>query len=75
MNLMSEQKLPLTSLAIGGYRSFGDVQRFEKLAQVNLFIGQNNCGKSNVLRFVHEVYSSSLEINKQFTLGSVDVSS
>lgn len=51
------QDLPLNSFAIGGYRSFGrSVQRFEKLSQINLFIGQNNCGKSNILRFIHEVY-------------------
>lgn len=47
----------LKSLAFGGYRSFGDIQRFTKFSKVNLFIGQNNCGKSNVLRFIHEVYS------------------
>ncbi|HLO98352.1 MAG TPA: ATP-binding protein, partial [Fimbriimonas sp.] len=43
--------------AIGGYRSFGKtIQRFGHLAQINLFIGQNNCGKSNILRFLHDVY-------------------
>ena len=54
---MTEHNLPLTSFAIGGFRSFGDkIQRFGKLSQINLFIGQNNCGKSNVLRFLHDVY-------------------
>jgi energy-coupling factor transporter ATP-binding protein EcfA2 len=54
---MKMQNLPLSSFAIGGYRSFGkSVQRFAKLSQINLFIGQNNCGKSNILRFLHDIY-------------------
>lgn len=57
---MSENKLPLSSFSIGGYRSFGDkVQRFGKLSRINLFIGQNNCGKSNILRFLHDIYPGS----------------
>ncbi|HZW26694.1 MAG TPA: ATP-binding protein [Gallionella sp.] len=54
---MENHELPLHSFAIGGYRSFGKtVQRFGHLSQINLFIGQNNCGKSNILRFLHDVY-------------------
>lgn len=71
---MTEEDLPLTSFAIGGFRSFGDeVQRFEHLSQINLFIGQNNCGKSNVLRFLHVVYPhlSSGE-NKAINLSQLD---
>lgn len=48
-------KIP--NLAIGGYRSFGSVQYFDKFSKINLFIGRNNCGKSNVLRFLKEVYT------------------
>ena len=52
----------LPNLAIAGYRSFGkQPQYFEKFAKVNIFIGQNNAGKSNVLRFLHEVYSQASE--------------
>jgi hypothetical protein len=48
----------IPNLAIAGYRSFGkQPQYFEQFAKVNIFIGQNNAGKSNVLRFLHEVYS------------------
>lgn len=48
----------IPNLAISGYRSFGKTpQYFEKFAKVNIFIGQNNAGKSNVLRFLHEIYS------------------
>ena len=45
--------------AIAGYRSFGaDLQKIGPLAQINLFIGQNNSGKSNVLLFLHDHYAS-----------------
>lgn len=43
------------SLSIAGYRSFGpDPQRFAKFAKINILIGQNDSGKSNVLRFIDE---------------------
>jgi predicted ATPase len=46
----------IPNLAIAGYRSFGkQPQYFERFAKINVFIGQNNAGKSNVLRFLHEV--------------------
>lgn len=48
----------LKNLAIGGYRSFGSVQYFDKFAKINLFIGRNNSGKSNILRFINEIYSN-----------------
>lgn len=44
------------NLAIGGYKSFGQsTQRFERFRKVNLLIGQNNCGKSNVLLFINNI--------------------
>ncbi|HQS58670.1 MAG: hypothetical protein B7Y56_11185 [Gallionellales bacterium 35-53-114] len=70
---MSEQNLPIISFAIGGYRSFGNkVQRFGKLSRINLFIGQNNSGKSNVLRFLHDVYPSWVNGNNSFNLGPLE---
>ncbi|HEY1683669.1 MAG TPA: ATP-binding protein [Tepidisphaeraceae bacterium] len=49
----------LDGLALGGYRSFGDKPQFiAPLEKINLFIGPNNCGKSNVLRFVHEHFAA-----------------
>lgn len=52
----------ISNLAIAGYRSFGkEPQYFERFAKVNIFIGQNNAGKSNVLRFLHEIYSQASE--------------
>lgn len=48
----------IPNLAIAGYRSFGkQPQYFDNFEKINIFIGQNNAGKSNVLRFLHEVYS------------------
>lgn len=41
-------------LAMGGYRSIRDLQALGPLSKVNLLAGQNNAGKSNVLRFVSE---------------------
>lgn len=57
--------LPIKNLAIGGYRSFGkDIQYFDNFEKVNLFIGRNNSGKSNILRFISEVLSRDSEENK-----------
>lgn len=48
----------IPSLLLGGYRSFGrQEQKFSRFATINLLIGPNNSGKSNVLRFIHDVYS------------------
>src|SRR4051812_20932482 len=41
-------------ISIGGYRSFGAVQRMGPFSKINIFIGSNNSGKSNILKFIHE---------------------
>jgi hypothetical protein len=38
-------------ISIGGFRSFGSVQRIAPLSKINVLIGPNNCGKSNILQF------------------------
>lgn len=43
----------LEGFGIGGYRSFGDQQLLGPLAKINLIAGQNNSGKSNILRFIN----------------------
>lgn len=44
----------LDGFRISGYRSFGaDPIDIPDLQRVNVFIGKNNCGKSNILRFIH----------------------
>lgn len=48
----------LKNFAFSGYRSFGsELQMFEKLGKINLFIGPNNCGKSNILKFIKHAFS------------------
>jgi AAA15 family ATPase/GTPase len=43
----------IDGIGISGYRSFGqEVQRIGPFKKINLIIGQNNSGKSNVLRFL-----------------------
>jgi predicted ATPase len=77
---MEEFNNLINSFSIGGYRSFGsDVQRFRNLSKVNLFIGKNNSGKSNILRFIcgfyPEVFSNSfnsLKKSKNFALSDLD---
>jgi hypothetical protein len=49
----------IKNLAIAGYRSFGkDPQCFDNFTKVNLFIGRNNSGKSNIIRFLSEIVSN-----------------
>jgi len=51
------EKAFVESLLLAGYRSFGRrAQRFEKFSKINLLIGPNNSGKSNILRFLHQFY-------------------
>lgn len=43
---------------LSGYRSFGhDLQLLGPFGKINLLIGKNNSGKSNVLRFIQKHYS------------------
>lgn len=52
----------LHGFLIAGYRSFGpEPVRIPDLKKVNVFIGSNNSGKSNILRFVHRLSSFSQE--------------
>ena len=43
----------IDGLGIAGYRSFGpEVQRFGPFGKVNMIVGKNNSGKSNILRLI-----------------------
>ncbi|MCY7274719.1 MAG: AAA family ATPase [Phormidesmis sp. CAN_BIN44] len=67
------ENLLLPNLALKGYRSFGPQwQRFSHLGKVTLLIGQNNCGKSNVLRFIHDWLAGMLGQSKKSVLGDHD---
>lgn len=49
----------LKGFGFSGYRSFGDkLAKVAPLRKVNLIIGKNNIGKSNILKFLNEQYSS-----------------
>ncbi len=53
-NLLMTALLP--NLAFAGYRSFGkERQYFDRFTKINILIGRNNSGKSNVLRVIKEV--------------------
>jgi hypothetical protein len=67
----------LEGLGIGGYRSFGELQLIGPLAKINLLAGQNNSGKSNVLRFLHGPFLQLLQGiqssgNMSLNLGPLD---
>jgi AAA domain, putative AbiEii toxin, Type IV TA system len=52
-----KESIIIRNLAIAGYRSFGaEPQYFPRFSKINLLIGQNNAGKSNVIRFLSEIY-------------------
>jgi hypothetical protein len=70
---MGEQEsIFIDGLGIAEYRSFGqDVQRIGPLKKINFFIGQNNCGKSNILTFLKQHYATALRC-EALKLTSVD---
>ncbi|MGB4068845.1 MAG: AAA family ATPase [Nitrospira sp.] len=48
----------IDGFGLAGYRSFGgQIQKIGPFRKINLFIGQNNCGKSNLLLFLKQRYS------------------
>lgn len=47
----SDQRVLLPGFGLGGYRSLRDLQAVGPLGKVTLVAGQNNSGKSNILRF------------------------
>lgn len=66
-------QLPISAISVSGYRSFGATkQRFERLAKINLFIGQNNSGKSNILRLLQHVYPAMSAMSGGLKLDPLD---
>lgn len=66
----------LAGFSIEGFRNFaGKPQTVENLSRVNIFIGTNNSGKSNVLRYIERVVAPALAPgrHKAVTLGGIDV--
>jgi hypothetical protein len=57
---MSDELL-IPGFGFSGYRSVGsEPLRFPETKKINLIIGQNNAGKSNILCFLHQLYPSIL---------------
>ncbi|KZM35790.1 AAA family ATPase [Oerskovia enterophila] len=53
----------LTGFGVAGYRSFGEqMQYIGPLTKINLVVGQNNAGKSNVLRFAEFLCARKAEL-------------
>ncbi|MHC5053997.1 MAG: AAA family ATPase [Planctomycetota bacterium] len=56
------------------YRSFGNtLQRIGPLGNINFLVGQNNAGKSNVIRFVQNNYKHLVEATKVGNKGTTIV--
>ena len=54
-----ESHIFIDGIGLSGYRSFGDeVQRIGPFGKINLFIGKNNSGKSNIILFLKQHYSN-----------------
>jgi predicted ATPase len=46
----------IEGIGISNYRSFADLQLVGPFKKINLFIGQNNSGKSNIIQFLQRHY-------------------
>ncbi len=47
----------IEGFGISGYRSFGkNIQRIGPLSKINIFAGQNNSGKSNILNYLINIF-------------------
>jgi predicted ATP-dependent endonuclease of OLD family len=59
----SDMNVFIDGVGIAEYRSFGsEMQRIGPFRKINLFIGQNNSGKSNILRFLVSHYGRFIEL-------------
>jgi hypothetical protein len=54
----------IDGFTIGSYLSFGTPQRIGPLSKINIFIGQNNAGKSKILQYVSSSYVQWLETSR-----------
>ena len=51
----------IDGIGISGYRSFGELQLIGPFSKANVFIGQNNVGKSNILLFLCQHFARVVE--------------
>lgn len=48
----------ITQFTISGYKSFGNEKRINSIKKLNLIYGENNSGKSNLLKFLSLIFTS-----------------
>ncbi len=49
----------IDGVIISGYRSFGaEPQRIGPFEEINILVGRNNCGKSNIIKFLRDHFPS-----------------
>ncbi|MES0094587.1 ATP-binding protein [Mesorhizobium sp. M0030] len=66
-------RLPIYGFKIEGFRSvYREVQEIGPLERINIFIGQNNSGKSNVIRYISRYLSATLG-SKKVTVAPTDI--
>jgi AAA15 family ATPase/GTPase len=59
-----ESNIFIDGIGLSGYRSCGDeVQRIGPFGKINLFIGKNNSGKSNISLFLKKHYTKTIDFN------------
>lgn len=81
---VGDSMVMLDGLGIAGYRSFGDeMQTLSDFGKVNIFIGKNNSGKSNILKLIeimpHLIQQTAninelIELNKEDGSKKIDIS-
>lgn len=66
----------IDGIGIAGYKSFGkEIQRIGSFRKINILIGQNNSGKSNILSFLTHHYNSivkSITNSDRFAFSALD---
>ncbi|NDF12010.1 MAG: ATP-binding protein [Proteobacteria bacterium] len=68
--MSSADNIFLEAVGIGNYRSFGSLQYIGPFKKINFIIGQNNSGKSNILRFLQNHYNSFIQ--RKYSFGEDD---
>lgn len=76
-NKVTTMGIYIEGFGISGYRSFGkNIQRVGPLSKINIFAGQNNSGKSNILNYLMHHHSSIIKAiqtkDSQYKLDELD---
>ena len=57
----------IDGIILSGYRSFGpEPQKIGPFRKINLFVGKNNSGKSNIIRYIRKCYGGMLKASDSF---------